>query len=296
LIAALLAAVAFLGGSAAPPAQAAAPSGQSPHARPITPSGFGHFGGDVRHIPQGNLIRSEGRPEPKSPTDVLPGSAQTDSALQTAPATSAATTSASSFAGLDFAGSGAGWPPDPNGDVGPNNYVETVNTSIGIFGKDGTRQAALTFDSLFAGTNTPCDSSNQGDPVALYDPFGDRFIVSDFAWNDAQYGTGPFYQCFAVSKTGDPVNGGWYFYAFRVEAGATLPDYPKLGVWPDGIYVSANVFATTGSGSFQNAQVWAFNRTQLEAGNPAAQGVTFALPRTVGGVSVFSLLPSNARP
>jgi hypothetical protein len=296
-IAALLAAVAFVGGSAAPPAQAADPSGQSPQARAIHASGFGHFRGDVRHIPQGNLIRSEGRPEPKSPTDVLPGSPRTDSALQTAPATSAAATSASSFVGLDFSHFGAGWPPDPNGDVGPNNYVQTVNTSIGIFGKDGTRQAAFTFDSLFsaARTGTPCDNSNQGDPVTLYDPFGDRFIVTDFAWNDTQYGTGPFYQCMAVSKTSDPVSGGWYFYAWQTESGASIPDYPKLGVWPDGIYMSANVFATTGAGSFKNAQVWAFNRTQLEAGNPGAQGVTFALPGTVGGVSVFSLLPSNAR-
>jgi hypothetical protein len=296
LIAALLAAVALVGGSAAPPAQAADPSGQSPQARAITPSGFGHFGGDVRHIPQGNLIRSEGRPEPKSPVDVLPGASQGDSALQTSPATSAATTSASSFVGLDFANFGAGWPPDPNGDVGPNHYVQTVNTSVGIFGKDGARQAAFTFDSLFsqAATGTPCDNSNQGDPVALYDPFGDRYIVSDFAWNDAQYGTGPFYQCMAVSKSENPAD-GWYFYAWKTETGASLPDYPKLGVWPDGIYMSANVFASSGSGSFQNAQVWAFNRTQMEAGNPNAQGVTFTLPRTINGVSVFSLLPSNAR-
>src|ERR1700751_1413931 len=33
----------------------------------------------------------------------------------------------------------------------------------------------------------------------------------------------------------------------------------------------------------------------MEAGNPNAQGVTFSVPKTVGGVSVFSLLPSNAR-
>jgi hypothetical protein len=297
LIGALVAAVALVGGSAAPPAQAADPSGQSARPETLSASGFGNFRGDVRHIPRGNLIRSEARPEPKSPSDVLPGSSAPDTALQTAPATATATTGASSFVGLDFASWGAGWPPDPNGDVGPNHYVQTVNTSIGIFGKDGTRLAAFTFDSLFsqAGTGTPCDNSNQGDPVALYDPFGDRYIVTDFAWADAQYSTGPFYQCMAVSKTSDPVSGGWYFYAWKVESGSSLPDYPKLGVWPDGIYMSANVFATSGSQSFQNVQVWAFNREQMEAGSPAAQAVTFTLPRTIGGVSVFSLLPSNAR-
>src|SRR5436190_15417487 len=59
--------------------------------------------------------------------------------------------------------------------------------------------------------------------------------------------------------------------------------------------MSANVFATTGSQSFKNVQVWAFNRQQMEDGNPSPQAVTANLPGTSGGVSVFSLLPSNAR-
>jgi IPT/TIG domain len=287
--------VALVGGGDGTTAQAADPPTRP---QPLKPAGFGHFRGDVRHIPQGNLVRSEGRPEPKAPADTLPAqSNQPDGALQTQAATTTASTTPSSFVGLDFQNFGAGWPPDPNGDVGPNNYVETVNTSVGIFAKDGTRQAAFSFNSLFsqANTGTPCDNSNQGDPVALYDPFGDRFIVTDFAWASAQYSTGPFYQCMAVSKTSDPVSGGWYFYAWKVETGATLPDYPKLGVWPDGIYMSANLFATTGTGSFQNVQVWSFNRQQMEAGNANAQGVTFSVPRVVGGVTVFSMLPSNAR-
>jgi hypothetical protein len=267
----------------------------SPHL--LSPAGFGKFAGDVRKLPHVKPRQKRERPEPKVPDPVLPGPTTADGALQTAPAATSAATSGASFQGLDHDNFGAGWPPDPSGDVGPNHYVQTVNTSVGIYDKSGTRLAATTFDALFAegATGTPCDNSNQGDPVTLYDPFGDRFIVSDFAWADAQYSTGPFYQCMAVSKTSDPVNGGWWFYAWQVESGASLPDYPKLGVWPDGIYMSANVFATTGSGSFQNAQVWVFNREQMEAGNPNAQGVSFVLPRTIGGITVFSLLPSNAR-
>jgi hypothetical protein len=261
----------------------------------VKPAGFAHFDGNVRHIPGGNVVRSEERPAPRSPADVLPGPSTPDTALQTSTATTSAPTSGSSWLGLDHTNWGAGWPPDPNGDVGPNNYVQTVNTSIGIWDKSGTRLAAMTFDSLFsaAGTGTPCDTANQGDPVALYDPFGNRWIVSDFAWSN--FSTGPFYQCMAVSKTGDPMNGGWYFYAWKTAAGATLPDYPKLGVWPDGIYMSANDFASTGSQSFQNAQVWAFDRQAMEAGDPTANGVSFTLPSRVGGTTVFSLLPSNAR-
>ena len=240
-------------------------------------------------------MQSEERPEPRAPDDVLPGAPASDPVVQQAGGAVATATSGTNWQGLDHTNWGAGWPPDPNGDVGPNNYVQTVNSSIGIWDKSGNRLAATTFDGLFAqaATGTPCDNSNQGDPVALYDPFGDRWIITDFAWSS--FSTGPFYQCMAVSKTGDPVNGGWYFYAWQTASGATLPDYPKLGVWPDGIYMSANDFASSGSQSYQNAQVWAFDRAAMEAGDPNAKGISFSVPRTVGGVSVFSLLPSNAR-
>src|SRR5437868_9679295 len=137
--------------------------------------------------------------------------------------------------------------------------------SIGIFNKaTGARLAAFTFDTFFSQqpTGTPCDNSNQGDPVALYDALSDRWIISDFAWSN--YTSGAMYQCMAVSQTSDPVSGGWYFYAWQTASGGKIPDYPKLGVWPDGIYMSANVFATTGSQSFQNVQVCAFNRTEME--------------------------------
>ena len=33
---------------------------------------------------------------------------------------------------------GAGTPPDTNGAVGPNNYIQAVNSSFGIYSKTGT--------------------------------------------------------------------------------------------------------------------------------------------------------------
>src|SRR4051812_15533823 len=289
----MVAAVVASGGGSA---TAADPPGLDLKPEVLHAAGFGHRDGSIRHIPRGNLVRGEARPEPQSPNDRLPGAAATDTVAQTTTAAATEPAGRLGFAGLNHTAWGAGWPPDPSGDVGPNHYVQTVNTSIGIWDKSGNVQSRMTFDDLFpdGSTNTPCDDSNQGDPVTLYDAFSDRFIVTDFAWNDAQEATGPFYECFAVSKTGDPVNGGWWFYGFEVETGASLPDYPKFGVWPDGIYMSANVFASSGSGSFQNAQVWAFDRNALEAGDPKAKAVSFTLPKTTGGVSIFSLLPSNA--
>jgi hypothetical protein len=254
------------------------------------------FAGDVRRIPatlpqkEGERRKPGGVAEPRLP-------AANDPSLQAGPTAVAAPAPSSSFYGLDFANWGAGWPPDTNGDVGPTYYIQNVNTSIGIFDKStGAAVAAFTFDNLFsqAGTGTPCDTSNQGDPVVLYDPQADRWTITDFAWADANFATGPFYECMAVSRSGDPVGGGWYFYAWQTASGALLPDYPKLGVWPDGIYMTANVFASSGSGSFQYVQAWAFNKADLYAGLPA-RSVTFKLPKAIKGVTVFSLLPSNMR-
>ncbi|MFZ0544282.1 MAG: hypothetical protein WAM60_02515, partial [Candidatus Promineifilaceae bacterium] len=135
------------------------------------------------------------------------------------------------FGGLDLNNWGAGWPPDTQGDIGPNHFIQAVNTSIGIYSKTGSQLAAFTFDTLFAGTGTPCDASNNGDPVVLYDNVSGRWIISDFAWNNIQ--NGPYYECIAVSKTADPVSGGWWFYGMRADDASHpwLNDYPKMGIW-----------------------------------------------------------------
>src|SRR5262249_3427610 len=126
------------------------------------------------------------------------------------------------FDGLDFATFGAGHPPDTNGDVGPTYYIQTVNTSAGIYRKSaGTRVAAFSFDALMAqgAQGNPCDDLNQGDPVVLYDTFEDRWVITDFAFQTDASGNvlsspGAF-ECFAVSRSGDPVAGGWNFYSIN---------------------------------------------------------------------------------
>ena len=198
------------------------------------------------------------------------------------------------FPGLDFATWGAGHPPDTVGDVGPNHYIQAINTSIGIYDKaTGTRTAAFTFDTFMSQGNfgNICDTENSGDPIVLYDSFEDRWVITDIAFQvDGSGNVSPqvALQCFAVSKTGDPVSGGWNYFSFNTTGG--LGDYPKFGIWPDGIYMSANIFDYAASGSFQNSRVYAINKAQLYAGAPTVQTVQFEMPPTE-----FCVLPANAR-
>jgi len=109
--------------------------------------------------------------------------------------------------------------PDTDGDVGPNHYVQSVNSSIKIFDKSGNPlngANGTTYNSFFLTlVGTPCSGFNNGDGFVFYDHQADRWVVSDFAFPGSLPGTGPFYQCIGVSQTGDPVSGGWYLYAIQ---------------------------------------------------------------------------------
>ena len=121
---------------------------------------------------------------------------------------------------------GAGWPPDPNGDVGPNHYIVGVNSAIGIYSKTGTLLASFTENNLWSTAGAPpCTGNSQGDPVVLYDQLADRWVLTWFAFGIVSGNpVSPFYQCIAASKTSDPVAGGYWLYAVRMDpGGAGLP-------------------------------------------------------------------------
>jgi len=257
------------------------------------------FDGDVRDLPHTKSVERE-MPEHEDPLIIprLIGKPPADNnQIQNTPSiqlpAAPAPTPLNVFEGLDRFGFGAGSPPDTNGDAGPQHYVQTVNTSIGIYDKvTGTRTAGFTFNALMSQGNfgNLCDTNNFGDPVVVYDTFEDRWIITDFAFVTDGGGNAlaPAFQCFAASKTGDPVAGGWNFYSIQLTD--NLDDYPKFGLWPDGLYMTANMYSFGPGGVFQHVRVWAFNKAQMYAGAPTVQNVSF----NVGGGD-FTVIPSNAR-
>src|SRR6266498_5658522 len=90
-------------------------------------------------------------------------------------------------------------PPDSDGDVGPNHYVEAVNVTFKVYDKNGNTLAGpTTYNSLFAPlVGTPCNGQNDGDPFVFYDHIADRWVISDFAF--PSFPGNSFWQCIAVS-------------------------------------------------------------------------------------------------
>ena len=69
-----------------------------------------------------------------------------------------------------------------------------------------------------------------------------------------------------------------------------MNDYPKIGVWPDGYYSTANEFSS--SGNFRGAIAVAFERHKMVAGDPTAKAVKFG-PLACGTECFFSLQPAH---
>jgi len=170
-------------------------------------------------------------------------------------------------------------PPDPNGDVGNDHYIQTVNLSFAIYTKAGE----LIFGPAGLGTiwqGMPGSYTSDGDPIVLYDHLADRWVISQFSLPN--YPNGPFYELVAVSQTGDPT-GAWHRYAFQFNK---MPDYPKLGVWPDGYYMSAKMF-NSGSLNWAGSGAIVLERDSMLTGN-SARMLFFQMDQ-----SVRALLPAD---
>lgn len=186
-------------------------------------------------------------------------------------------------------------PPDTNGDVGPNHYVQIVNLLFQVFDKNtGTSLTSPSkISSLFAaaGLTGLCATTDQGDPTVLYDHLADRWLISQFSFNTDRL-TGnpvsPFFQCIAISQTGDPT-GSYFVYAFQTPNNL-FNDYTKFGVWPDAYYMTYNQFS---GNSFAGVGAFAFDRASMLAGNPKAGFIYFNLGSSTTASNLSSMLPSS---
>ena len=172
----------------------------------------------------------------------------------------------------------AGAPPDTNGSVGPNHYVQIVNTDFAVFDKSGAALfGPVPINTLWSGFGGGCETNNDGDPVVEYDNIADRWVIAQPSFSSL-----PYLECVAVSTSGDPT-GSYNRYSF---GNTDFPDYPKIGVWPDAYYATFNFF-TSASGTFSGGEVCAYDRASMLLGQAATQQC-FNVGTSFGG-----LLPAD---
>jgi hypothetical protein len=177
-------------------------------------------------------------------------------------------------------------PPDTNGDVSDQHYIQWVNSAWQIFDKvtgavNPSTPTPRPGNSFFVGFGGKCETTNAGDPIALWDPQAQRWVMSQFVTSS------PFAQCVAVSTTSDPL-GTYYRYEFNWP---NFGDYPKMAVWTDESGGQDAYLLTThefdGSDAFAGASLIAMERDKMLSGDPAAHMLRF------GGFDAYGVEPVN---
>ena len=188
-------------------------------------------------------------------------------AKKKAPTQGVKTTVGKNFDGIGSGFSGPGGtfhvanaPPDTNGAVGKTQFVQWVNSSFAVFDKTtgNVQLGPIPGNTIWQGFGGNCEKNNDGDPIVQYDKMADRWILAQFSVENG------FSQCVAVS-TGPDATGTFHRYEFQYE---NFDDYPKMGVWPDGYYITFNMFHGE---AFVGSKVCAYERAKMLAGQPARQ-------------------------
>lgn len=165
-------------------------------------------------------------------------------------------------------------PPDTVGDVGAAYYIQMINASGGAVFRvhDKNTGAVVAGPTLLDSLGSSFCANGLGDPVVLYDHLAGRWLLSEFSSSGNRL-------CVYVSKTGDPISGGWWAYSFSA---TNFPDYPKYAVWPDAYYVGTNE---------NSPAAYALQRSQMLLGAPAAMQ-RFTAP-ALGGFGFQMITPSD---
>ncbi|MFZ5635760.1 MAG: proprotein convertase P-domain-containing protein [Pseudomonadota bacterium] len=169
-------------------------------------------------------------------------------------------------------------PGDPVVEVGANHVIYAVNsggsgTYFNVYNKTGTLVAGPTTFGSLAGSVTAC-ASDRGDPLVHYDRKAGRWFMLTMGSSN---------MCTFVSKTSDPVSGGWWVYNYSTP---TMPDYPHCGIWSNAYVCASNE---------GNAQVtlYAFDRANMLNGATARPAQRFQTVAKLPGYGFQELTPST---
>lgn len=191
------------------------------------------------------------------------------------------------FPGPDSTGS---IPPDPTVAAGPEQIVTMVNTDIAVYNKT---TGALLFRQSLNGPSGFFGSVGATrtvfDPWVLFDYETQRFFAIGI--DIASSVESNMYV--AVSTDATPTSGAdWHKYKIdftsnppaNLGSGAHFPDYPKLGINGDALFISSNYFAIdAGNGVY--AGITAIEKEPLLTGGPA----NILYDEVFAGFSVFPM-------
>ena len=177
------------------------------------------------------------------------------------------------------------YPPDPVMAAGRDHVVVLINRRIAMYDKTGTLLSGPTSLRTFFGIPS---GFSRFDPLAVYDPFEDRFIVTALADNGGAQDSRIY---IAFSQGPDPT-GSWNTYWIDADDGqaGNWADYSSIGIDRNAVYLTANMWDR--GDNYQNVTIFIYDKADGYAGNPLDNTHLIDV-RTGGGGSPFVLRPAT---
>jgi hypothetical protein len=128
-------------------------------------------------------------------------------------------------------------PPDPDGAIGPDQFVELINGAYTVYDRSGAVRARTSLDQFWRNAGVTLAGNFTGDPRIIYDQPSGRWFASSLD------GTSSGNRLLVgVSNDANPLD-GWKGFSFQAAPG-TSADFDMLGVNQSSVYISANLGST----------------------------------------------------
>jgi hypothetical protein len=216
-------------------------------------------------------------------------------------------------------------PPDQGLCAGGGKVIEALNDVVKIHDTSGAALTGTVDLNTFYGYPAAINRATGAfgpeitDPVCLYDPGINRFVVVVLTLE--RVGTtsqlsGVNHLDIAVSPNGTPSSlSGWTIYKIDatddgtngtpnhgctsdeeppVHPGAAIGDYPHIGADANGIYLTTNEYCFFGDG-YNGAQIYAIGKQQLAGATPSSISFTHVENTQVDGSPGFTVWPATSQ-
>ncbi len=138
-------------------------------------------------------------------------------------------------------------PPDSDGAIGPNHFVEFINGRFSVYSKStGSRVKTLTPATFWSQAGAPIASRwDVTDPRIFFDAASQRWIAAQMDLDTRSIANTNHFLV-AVSATSDPT-GTWKAVSIPSDPGGNnFADFPTLGFDSQGVYLAADLFDANG--------------------------------------------------
>ena len=164
-------------------------------------------------------------------------------------------------------------PPDTEGAIGTNHFVEVTNSHIDMYTRTGALAKSVTLAAFFG-----YSTQTLFDPRVAHDSTWKRWIVTAEAFPESTTVQRFF---IAVSKSDNPL-GAYFVYNVDVDFfnNNDFWDFPQLGMDQDAVLITANIFNS--GGGFVGADFFAVAKARLY------NGLGFSVPVFTGLVGTLA--------